>query len=198
MAAAKVDPDKIIVSLDYLSRRLGVHKTTICKWGADNESMPKHGRGEYPLVDFLLWVIQRRDAQQQPGDLTEERKRLVIAQRQRQEMENAKIRGELIETEKVLTCLQEHAAVLATQLDGLAPRMAATLAAVDDPAIIQRKLFDACRDVRAGAAGALESLAGTYAGSLDPPPPAEEKRRTVGRRKQGAAARKPRARAVAD
>jgi hypothetical protein len=154
----------------------------------------------YLLKECIQWRHRKLQAKrgEDAGDIAEEREKLIRAQRIGQELNNAKARGELLDAELVATVLQHMAALISTQIDGLAARVAPQLAQIRDPATIAKVIFDECRAIRRTASRAVEDFAGELAGGEDPEPAAGEKRGRVGRRAPDTAAGLAGAGAVAD
>lgn len=202
MQRKQADPDWLnaTIALADLAEFLGVSQSAVMKWGRE-AGMPKGGiKGRYPLRDCVMWRINRAEAAAagESKDIMEERRKLIVSQRQRQDLENAKFRQELFDAEAVKSVFRRALATVATQLDGLAPRITPRLLTVNDPAQMQRILFDECRNIRNAAADALKDQLIVDARDADSDGPAEEERGGVGRRKPRTAARKSRAGAVED
>lgn len=197
-----LDLEKATVTVGQLADMLGVGEAAVMKYAREG-GMPKgHRRGRYPLKACVQWALARERAaaaaKDEDGDLIEERRRLIVEQRKAQELENAKTRGELISAETVGACMQSMAAIVATQLDGLAARVTPQVLQLRDSAKIQRLIFDECRGIRSAAARALAAYSEDLGREPDPEPAPEEERGGVGGRKPRAAARRARAGAVED
>lgn len=161
------------------------------------EGMPTLKRGRFRLSDVVRWR-ELKLTERAASDISEERKMLVAAQRQRTELENAKARSEVFDAGLVGDAIQEMAAIFASQLDSLAPRLAVKLSTLDDASVIQTVLLDECRHIRTACSAAVSAFGADLIGSEDSRPAAKKKRRSVGGRKPRAAAGKSRARPVAD
>lgn len=202
MKRKDADPNwpTVTISLPDLAAFLGVSESAVMKWGREG-GMPRGSiKGRYPLRDCIRWHLDRTkaSAQDESKDIIEERRKLIVSQRQHQDLENAKLRGELFDAEMVKSVFRQVLATVATQLDGIAPRVTPRLITLSDPGQMQRVLFDECRAVRNATAAALEALAGADAGDADPEDPAPQKRRRVGRRQPRAATGQPGTGPVAD
>lgn len=115
-----------------------------------------------------------------PGDLTEARRLLCIAQ-------EAKVQLDIRERERELVSLQEAQAVfdramvtIGSLLDGLAGRMAGELAGISDPAEIRDALFIETRRIRDAAAQQLTAWATGGKGGKAPGPSTPEDGGPVG------------------
>lgn len=194
------DHDTLTVTLPDLVKYLGVSKDMVMKYAREG-GMPKgEAKGRYPLRDCVLWKIRKLENKtgEDSHDIAEERRKLIMAQRVGQELNNSKTRGELLDADLVASTMQQMAALFTTQLDGLAARVAPQLSQMRDPGEIAKVIFDECRAVRRSASGAVASFAGELAGGEDPEPAPEAKRGRVGRRKPDLAPGLPGAGAVAD
>lgn len=194
------DHDKLTVTVTDLSRYLDVKPPMVMKYAREG-GMPKgRVKGRYPLRECVLWKIRKLANKngEESGDIVEERRKLIAAQRVGQELDNAKVRGELLDAGLVTTAMQRMAALFATQLDGLAARVAPEVSRLRDPADIARVIFDECRVIRGTASRAVEAFASELAGGEDTGAAAEKERGRVGRRSPDTAAGLTGAGAVAD
>ncbi|MCO5759966.1 MAG: terminase small subunit [Chromatiaceae bacterium] len=163
------------------------------------EGLPKAAPGEYDVAAVVQWLLNRSatDARETIRDI---KYRLIEEKVEAQRLENAQSRRELLPVEEVQHMIQAAAVAVATQLDGLTPRVVHELAAiVDVPAPrIQEILFRECRSIRENIATAWEAYSPPdQDGGEDSPTPAEPARRRVGRPRKVSAARSARARKVA-
>lgn len=85
--------------------------------------------------------------------------RLVRAQAERHEIENARRRGELLLEVHVRQALLALTAALVSQLESLPARVAGELAGISDAATIRARLLEECRAIRSAFADAAEKLA---------------------------------------
>jgi len=181
-----------------LSELWGISKESV--FGFVKQGMPRDARGKYGVKECTRWFtayLYDRIAGG-PTDLADERKGLVKAQRQREEIRNRQMLGELLPAELVTTTLNAMATVFAGQLDGLGSRLGAKLAATDDPAAVVKIINDECRSIRTSTSEATINLASVGGSFEDIKPAAKKKRRSMGRRKPKATARKPGAGTVAN
>jgi len=159
------------VSADVLSQLFGVTTNMVRRYVNDS-GMPRVGRGQYLLGDCVKWFIDKtRTATDrgENGDIFEEKLKLVRAQRHRVELDNKKVRGQLIDHDTVAGSFNQMGAVFASQLDSLGARNAGILAGISDPGEIQRVLFDECRTIRDNTAAEIIDLAVTYDNGGDNP-----------------------------
>lgn len=163
------------------------------------QGMPKLSHGKYDLIECTRWYVElwRKKSSGGEKDIGEERKALIVAQTERTNLENARLRGEQILAPRVERALNEVAVIVATQLDGLPARAAAEVAALNDVAEVQRVLLNECRSIRQSIADAVATFATIADGVEDHNTAPESDRRPVGRRKQNTPARQPGAGAVA-
>lgn len=125
------------------------------------EGMPQAARGAYDIracVQWQLAELERNDAAS--GGMTP-RDELAIAQRRKVELETEQLRLTLVPREMAERAMNEIAAIIASQLDGLGPRLAGELADSDDPAWIQARLFTETRTLRASIAQAIKNFGAT-------------------------------------
>ena len=138
----------------------------------NDHGMPRAGRGQYLLGDCIKWYINRVRVAAESGegsDISEEKLKLVRAQRHRVELDNKKVRGELIDHDTVSGVVNQLGSIYASQLDSLGARVAGIIAGVADPGEVQRILFDECRNIRNNTSAAVIDLAVTYDDSGDNP-----------------------------
>lgn len=152
------------ISAEALAELFGVTAHMVRRYVNDH-GMPRAGRGQYLLGDCVKWYIGRiRVAAEngEHGDISEEKLKLVRAQRHRVELDNKKVRGELIDHDTVAGAFNQMGSVFASQLDSVGARMAGILSGITDPGEIQRILFDECRAIRDTTAAVITDLAVTY------------------------------------
>jgi phage terminase Nu1 subunit (DNA packaging protein) len=186
-----------VVSTAELSRITGYTETHIAR--LVHSGMPKIGRARFDLAQAVKWMLTRKE--RSAGDtITDARTRLIEEQIEGARLDNERLRGELLQIEDVQHVLQAQAVTVATQLEGLAPRIAyelAAIAAIPAPQI-QEIVFRECRAIRESIADAWEAYrAPDTDGGEDNASAAAPAGRRVGRPAKVSAARKPRARAVA-
>lgn len=192
------DAEQFIVSVSWLAALFHVTEKTIAEWR--KLGMPHYAHGKYRLTDCVVWRRQRdlEAAKGGDGDLTEERRRLIVEQRRGHEIANAQQAEELLPAEEVMTDMLAFASVVASQLDALPQRLAPRLVAMDDPEDVRRTLSDECRSIRVAASEAFAAYGHSLADGEADGAAARPRRRRVGRRPPDAADREPGAGAVAD
>lgn len=198
----ETSPETMAVSATFLASLFSVTEAAVMKWVREG-GMPKgekHGR--YNLKACIEWrircLVEKASDPEESDDLKEERRKLIVAQRHGQELNNARERAELLDANLVASAIHGAFADVATGLDSLGPRIAGRVAMIDDPGTIQKMIFDECRNIRRTAAGRLQAFADSLGGGEDPGRPAKPKRRAVGGRKPRAATGEPGAGAVAN
>lgn len=188
----------IHIGIDEVAELFGVARDSVTRYVRD-DGMPKSSWGKYPAFEVIRWYLER---QTQGGtgskQLEDTRKRLLEEQITKARMENDKERGALLEYGAVSSSVRAVFAAIATQLRGLAPRNAARLSTLDDPAVIQRVLADEIRNILTSAAGEVAAFAVVLGDGADTDAPAPKKRRTMGRRAPNTPSGSPGAGAVAD
>lgn len=122
------------------------------------EGMPQLARGKFDSIACVRWKLgQISDERENEAGLTP-RDELAIAQKERVELEIAQLRGTLIPRDLVSRAMNQVAALVSSQLDGLAPRLAGELADMTDPQQIQATLLREARTTRAAIAQAMREL----------------------------------------
>jgi len=150
------------VSADQLADLLCVKKGTVLHY-AREAGMPRVSRGRYRLVDCVQWYLEKQRALMGgDGDMTEERKKLITAQRIRHEIEGQRLRGELIEAELVFSALNELGVIYSTQLDGFGPRVAPRLLNQVNTGEVARIIHDEARHIRRTTSAAVQTFASSY------------------------------------
>lgn len=163
------------------------------------EGMPKADRGLFDLELAVKWLLTRRD-ERATATIQDVKKDLIEEQIEAQRLDNAKTRGDLLPLEDVQHMLNAAGVIVATQLDGLAPRVAHELSAITAiPAPkVQEVVFRECRSIRENIAAEWDAYRGADAdGGDDSEAAAKPKRGRVGRPRKVPAAGESRARAVA-
>jgi hypothetical protein len=132
-------------------------------------------RGVYDLREALAaWLKYHLDGAA-PGDLTEERRRLTIAQRRKIELDMKERERELVPLAEAQQTFNAVMVLIAAQLDGLPGRVAGEIAGTDDPAACRALLFDETRRIRDAAANKLADwAAGDAGGGAAGPAPTED------------------------
>src|SRR5215212_8699294 len=107
-----------------------------------------HRQGRKRLWDLTVtipWLLDFYKTQNTPEagskSLAAERLRLLSEQADREALDNAKRRGEVIEYEDAEGCMMTVASLLASQLDGMAGRLANELVNESNAAVIRDKIF---------------------------------------------------------
>lgn len=113
-----------IVTGDEIGELLGVQKRQI--YNFIKQGMPKAAKGRFHAPTCVQWFVDERSSGE-TGDINEQRKKLYKAQTDKTELENAKLRGGLLESDVVQTVILELATLVGTQIDSIEPRMARKL-----------------------------------------------------------------------
>lgn len=143
------------VTQTELARIFGVSR----KWVSllHSKGMPRDGR-RYDVAACVQWYLQTlkaKDDSPEPEDMTEARRQLYLAQTDKTRLENTRLRGETILLEDARSLLFGVSSIVATQLDAVAPRIAALVVGIDDIRAIQTLLFDEHRAIRDAIADEL-------------------------------------------
>ncbi len=116
-------------------------------------------KARYDLAQCIQTWGQYQADGQNAGDMATEKTLLIIAQRKKVELETEEKKKELVSFSQVRQTFMEAMTIVATQLDGLAGRVAGELAGVGDPAVIRNRLFEETRRIRSAAADKLKDYA---------------------------------------
>ena len=169
-----------------LARIFGVSR----KWVYDlvEKGMPRDGR-HFDLAACVQWYmgeLKSPGSTEEPADVTEARRQLYLEQTEKTRLENAKMRGELVDAEEARSLLYGIASIVATQHDALSPRLAALVIGETDVKRVQQLLFDELRAIRQAIADAVVELPAHGRG--DDGATAEEDSGSMGRREADTAA----------
>jgi phage terminase Nu1 subunit (DNA packaging protein) len=135
----------------------GVSRMTITDWC--RAGMPKLGYGSYDVAACVQWrVAQIQQRAHTTAEVLDGRAELIRAQTERYQLENARLRGTLIDAAYVRATVQSMCATIATMLDALAPRATPELLQCTDAGAIQELLFRECRAVRDLIADQVRSI----------------------------------------
>lgn len=153
-----------LVNTERLAAVLKVTPRTIQLWARDR-GLPRANRGRYPLVECIHWRLTDLEKQIDGADQGEndERKRLIRAQAQRHELAAQQMRGELVDSESMRGVLNNVFSIVASQLEGLAPRLTV------EPAEQQRITVET-RAIRSAVYAAIVNYAADLrsGGDIDP------------------------------
>ena len=176
-----IDVDKVTCGHVVLTELFDITAMTLSRWVQDG--MPKYAKGVYPLKDCIRWAFERMRSQagHETSEIQDSRRMLYDVQRAKHELEIKRINGEVVDVEVVASAVREMASIFATQLDGLAPRMAAQLATINNPTQIQRELFRETREIRRATCHALNAFASRENGGADGHAATGEGRGSMGR-----------------
>ena len=125
------------------------------------EGMPKAARGKYEPLACVNWFIEfwRERATGTDASLDDIRKKLIVSQTEKNELDNAARKGELLPANDVTMAVQQIAVICSTRMDGLGARLAVDLASESDPARIETLVRKETRDIRRSIAQEIERLA---------------------------------------
>ena len=165
------DPKCPEVNAGELARIFGVSRKWIYRL-TEEKGMPKNGR-LYDVAECVQWYLQhlKEGVEAEPEDIMEARKRLYVAQTRKTNLEGERLQGKLVDVNEASGLLNRIASIVASQLDAVAPRMAAMVAGETDHRIIQNQLREEHRAVREAIADAIMEL--PEPGSVDHPPATE-------------------------
>lgn len=144
------------VSAPELARFFGVTAQTLSRWHRDY-GMPKAGHGRYALRDCTRWLIDFYRSRQN-RELTEVRKGLIAARRQRIEFDLQRQRAQVFDAELVGDTIHRMASAIVQQLEALGPRLAGDLAMIDNPLEIQARIVNEVNQTRSAMARTIGDL----------------------------------------
>lgn len=162
------------------------------------DGMPaeRPGRPRTPIkivpADAIRWMLGREKNKRSPEtgrkSLEAERLRLVAEQADREALDNARKRAEVIDYEVAEELVTSMASLLSSRLDGIGGRLANDLVNEPNPAVIRDKILSECRAIREAIAETAGELGQRYQsmrnGAADNSPAAEQDTGSVGGRKQ--------------
>lgn len=161
----------------------GKHTKTVERWIDEGMPAEKHG-GKYviELETALPWLCERSKA---PAGSA--RERLAQVQAERVELDNEKERKNLLRLDHVTDIMTSAVAQLASQLDGVAGRVANDLSSETNPAVIRQIVLDEHHRVRSAYADALQKL---FESPVSKPKPDKEKPKRKAKAKRKANAKR--------
>ncbi len=155
-----------IVNGQELCELLGISRTRITQMV--KEGMPKQARGKYDLKACVQWYLDKRlTGGSKTADLNDARKKLYESQREKTDLETARIRRQLIPAEEVAHAIHELTSIYAAQLEGVGGRLAGELAGITEEGRILERLTDETRLIRGNVADLVQTFADTYDSSDD-------------------------------
>lgn len=175
----KLEPLAPVTSA-VLMRVLGCSKSQLYRLVNDG-TIPRASKNRFDLVKAVpayLDYVRRGSGAAESAHA--QRLRLAEAQTKAIEQRIRQRDGELVEIAAVARVFDGVMVTLAAQLDGIAGRCAAEIAAMTDPAQARAKLLEEARRVRANAADELERFANRGAGRKALAAAAEANGRRVG------------------
>ena len=194
----------MIVSASQFADILGVAKQRISELIKQGLPTTPGERGKASAIDTALaiqWIRDRdRDKYMTPDDGESEAEadlRKLRADADFAEHRAALAANEVVPASAVDALLDRSMTMVAAQLDGMAGRVAAAVAAESDPAICRQIVFDEARRIRAALAAEFERAAPVAANVEGDQSAAAEDAGPVGGPVPRTAARKRRARSVA-
>lgn len=176
------------VTAENLADLFGVSRPMIYKYR--DQGMPQKSRNAFDLRECVRWMLERAA---RPTSATEETTRSALnnAQREKVEIEIARMRGELIPLAECRRVLFDLAGIVASQLDALGPRVAPLAATWATPAAAEAAILVETNAIRASVAAAIRGYASAdelaaYQAPSAPPPadpaPAADRPRRRARR----------------
>ena len=116
---------KYTVNVQFLAELFGVTERTIQNYAGIG--LPKTERGEYPLLDSLLWKIKNQAETitdlEKENPLTVSRKKAIDLNNEKKELELQKQRGSLLDAELVEMSFVTIIKMLTRNADSIAPRL---------------------------------------------------------------------------
>jgi phage terminase Nu1 subunit (DNA packaging protein) len=147
-----------------------VSRPTVTKWIAEGMPVVKAGgnglRTSINPAEANPWLLKREKRKQYPASaglsLEAERKRLIREQADREALDNARKRGEVIAYAVAEEVVAGLASLIVSRLDGLGGRLANELVNEPNPAVIKDKILTECRAIREALAGSAKALGQYY------------------------------------
>lgn len=144
-----------------LANLLGVTTQRIHQLKA--EGLPTAAHGRYLLADSVQWIIKYWKTKNTGTGkaMDQHRKRLLSAQAKKAEIDNEIRLKELIPAELIASTLNQVGVIIASQLEGLAPRLSNQLTDQHEPAFIKKVINDETRQIRISIANLFDDIADT-------------------------------------
>ena len=150
------DMASYIVPRPMLAEIAGVTERQVTNYA--KEGMPQAARGQFDLRECVPWLMDKARGRAKTTTEASSATELNIARRKRIELEMRERSGELVPVEDVRRTVIGIASLVASMLDGFAPRIADEVAALDNPAEIQKLVFLECRSIRSALAEKAREL----------------------------------------
>ncbi len=144
-----------MVNTAALAAMIGVSRTQIGFYV--EQGMPKAGIGEFHAPSCIAWLLSRKASTRRSDTGETVFDQLHRAQRELVELQVEQKRATLLPRELASEALQRVAAAIGEEVDLIAD-CAAELAALDDPGVIQQRLFEISRETRRKIAARLREL----------------------------------------
>ncbi len=163
------------VTAENLADLFGVSRPMIYKYR--DAGMPQKARNTFDLRACVQWMIERTS---RPQTATEETTRSALnnAQREKVELELARMRGELVPRDEVRDTVHAIASIVASQLDALGPRVAPYATTWATPAAAQAAILAETNAIRASIAARLRDYGAAPTSEPPAAAPAAPRKRT--------------------
>jgi len=125
--------------------------------------LPEAGKNKYHMPSVIRWFTTDR-VSENAGDINEQRKLLYKAQTDKTELENSRLRADLLDTAVVHTAMLELATLVRTQIEAIEPRLARQFG-VENAALLRVELKQALEVI----SDAVSTFADTRDDSRDHP-----------------------------
>lgn len=148
----------MIVNTETLAQHLDVTPRRVQQLVKDR-GMPCLGRGRFDLLACLQWYarfLKARKDEHESEALRQARIRLLKERADRETLENAVRRGELLPASHVEQVFTQTLALAVSRLEGVAGRLANELVNIGNPAIIRDKLLNEHRAIEQVVADGLK------------------------------------------
>jgi phage terminase Nu1 subunit (DNA packaging protein) len=133
-----------IVSMARLAESFQVSKSMVSQY--KKAGMPKVGPNKYDLDECWKWRVEQLQAKDEIDSITDERKKLVIAQRRLKELELENECNKYCYTEDVVEHWRNIAVLTRTQLMAIPSKVAVRLVACETPREVAALLDQEIRD----------------------------------------------------
>lgn len=150
------DQASYIVPRPMLATIAGVTERQVTNYVKDG--MPQAARGMFDLRECVPWLMDKARGRAKTTTEASSATELNVARRKRIELEMRERSRELVPVEDVRRTVIGIASLVASMLDGFAPRIAGEVATLDNPAEIQKLVFLECRSIRGALAEKAREL----------------------------------------
>ena len=148
-----------MVPVDAITRLLELTPRRL-RMLAQEGIIPRPQRGEYPMIatvqGYVRYLRERANArdggEQEHGSLTDARARLTRSKADEAEMRTARLKGELLPADEVISAWSAMVSTVKTKLRSIATKLASRLAIETDTATVEKSIREEIDEALEGLA----------------------------------------------